>query len=130
MGWQARVRLCIVYAVSTTDLFRSRADEVNVLRSIEFTHQGRRYRGNVAPVPGGGPEFVDGAWFVSMNDGPERRVFEAHREDADTPEFRHRMVIATWLTDAYDRRVSGERRKRGMRDPSVADRRVGSDRRG
>ena len=103
--------------------------EVNVLRSIDFIHQGRRYRGNVGPVPGGGPEFVDGAWFVSMNGGPERRVFEAHGDDADTPEFRHRIVIATWLTDAYNRRVSGERRRRGVRDTSERDRRIGPDRR-
>jgi hypothetical protein len=103
--------------------------EVNVLRSIEFIHEGRRYRGSVAPVPGGGPEFIDGAWFVSMNGGPERRVFEAHRDDADTPEFRHRIVIATWLTQEYDRRVTGERRKARIRDPSVRDRRIGSDRR-
>ena len=103
--------------------------EVNVLRSIEFVHRGRRYRANVAPVPGGGAEFDDGAWFVSMNGGPERRVFEAHRDDEDTPEFRHRIVIATWLTDAYNRRVSEERRKQGTRDPSVTDRRSGPERR-
>ena len=94
-----------------------------MLRSIEFIHQGRRYRGEVGPVPGGGAEFSDGAWFVSMNGGPARRVFEAHPEDADTPEFRHRLVIATWLTEGYNRRVSGERRKQGERDPSVPDRR-------
>ena len=93
-----------------------------MLRSIEFIHQDRRYRAEVAPVPGGGPEFNSGAWFVSMNGGPARRVFEAHPDDADTPEFRHRLVIATWLTDAYNRRVSGERRKR-ERDPAVPDRR-------
>lgn len=103
--------------------------EVIVLRSIEFLHQGRRYRGEVRPVPGGGPEFRDGAWFVSMNGGPECRVFEAHHEDADTPEFRHRLVIATWLTDGYNRR-SGERRKQGDRDSSIRDRRSGADRRG
>lgn len=103
--------------------------EVNVLRSIEFIHEGRRYRGRVAEMPDGGPEFRDGAWFVSMNGGPERRVFEAHPDDADTPDFQHRVVIATWLTDAYDRRVSGERRK-APRDPSGPDRRTGSDRRG
>lgn len=100
-----------------------------MLRSIEFVHGNRRYRGSVGPVPGGGPEFKDGAWFVSMNGGPERRVFEAHRDDADTPEFRHRIVIATWLTDAYNRRGSGERRQRGDRAPSVGERRAGSDRR-
>lgn len=93
--------------------------------SIDFVHQGRRYRGEVRPVPGGGPEFAAGAWFVSMSDGPARRVFEAHPEDADTPEFRHRLVIATWLTEGYNRRVGGERRKQGERDPSVPDRRQG-----
>ena len=103
--------------------------EVNVLRSIEFVHRGRRYRANVAPVPGGGAEFDDGAWFVSMNGGPERRVFEAHRDDEDTPEFRHRIVIATWLTEGYNRRVEGERRKQGKRDPSVRDLRSGPERR-
>lgn len=76
-------------------------------------------------MPDGGPEFSAGAWFVSMNDGPVRRLFEAHPEDADTPEFRGRVVIATWLTEGYNRRVSGERRKQGARDPSVADRRKG-----
>jgi hypothetical protein len=99
--------------------------EVTVLRSVEFLHQGRRYRATVEPVQGGGPEFRDGAWFVSMNGGPARRVFEAHHEDADTPEFRHRLVIATWLTEGYDRRVWEERRKQGVRDPSVRDRRMG-----
>ena len=97
--------------------------------SIDFIHEGRRYRGRVRPVPGGAPEFADGAWFVSMNGGPERRVFEAHSEDADTPEFRHRMVIATWLTDAYDRRVKGDRRKGKARAPGAEDRRAGTDRR-
>ena len=101
-----------------------------MLRSIEFIHRDRRYSGNVGPVPGGGPEFIDGAWFVSMNEGPERRVFEAHRDDADTSEFRHRLVIATWLTEAYNRRVEGEeRRKKGTPDPSVSDRRGGPERR-
>jgi hypothetical protein len=64
-----------------------------------------------------------------MNGGPERRVFEAHHADADTPDFRHRIVIATWLTEGYDRRVSGERRKGGQRGSSAPDRRAGSDRR-
>lgn len=95
-----------------------------MLRSVEFIHQGRQYRGEVGPVPGGGPEFDAGAWFVSMDDGPVRRVFEAHLDDADTPEFRHRLVIATWLTDGYNRRASGERRKQGARDPSARDRRA------
>lgn len=102
-------------------------NEVTVLRSVEFLHQGRRYRATVEPVPGGGPEFEHGAWFVSMNGGPVRRVFEAHHEDADTPEFRHRLVIATWLTEGYDRRVSRERRKQGGRDPSAKDRRIGPE---
>lgn len=100
-----------------------------MLRSIVFLHQGRRYRAEVRPVPGGAPEFVDGAWFVSMNGGPERRVFEAHRDDADTAEFRHRIVIATWLTEGYNRRVTGERRKSGNGSPSIHDRRTGPDRR-
>ena len=61
-----------------------------------------------------------------MNQGPERRVFEAHPEDADTPDFRHRIVIATWLTEGYNRRTEGnERRKAGERDPSARDRRIG-----
>lgn len=96
-----------------------------MLRSIDFVHRDRRYRAKVGPVPGGGAEFEAGAWFVSMNGGPERRVFEANPEDADTPDFRHRLVIATWLTEEYNRRVSGERRKQGERDPSVGDRRKG-----
>jgi hypothetical protein len=96
-----------------------------MLRSIEFVDQGRRYNGEVRPVPGGGPEFSDGAWFVSMNGGPVRRVFEAHPDDANTPDFRHRLVVATWLTEEYNRRVSGERRKQGARGPSVSDRRKG-----
>jgi len=101
-----------------------------VLRSIEFIHRGRRYRGNVDPVPGGGPEFVDGAWFVSINEGPARRVFEAHSDDADTPEFRHRIVIATWLTEGYNRRVEGEqRRKQVTPGPSHPDRRSRPERR-
>ncbi len=100
-----------------------------MLRTVEFLHRGRRYRGEVGPVPGGAPEFRDGAWFVSMNGGPVRRVFEAHPDDADTPEFRHRIVIATWLTEGYNRRITGERRKQRERDPSVPDRRTGPDRR-
>ena len=95
-----------------------------MLRSVEFLHEGRQYRGEVCPVPGGGPEFDAGAWFVSIDDGPVRRVFEAHPDDADTPDFRHRLVIATWLTDGYNRRVSGARRKQGARDPSARDRRT------
>ena len=94
-----------------------------MLQSIEFVHRDRTYRGKVGPVPGGGPEFEHGAWFVSLNGGPERRVFEAHPEDADTPDFRHRLVMATWLTEEYNRRVLGERRKQGKRDPSTSDRR-------
>ncbi len=95
-------------------------------RSIEFVDQGRRYRAEVGPVPGGGPEFSGGAWFVSMDGGPARRLFEAHPEDADTPEFRGRVVVATWLTEEYNRRTSAERRKEGPRDPAVPDRRKGS----
>lgn len=100
-----------------------------MLHSIDFIQEGRRYRGKVGPVPGGAAEFSDGAWFVSMNGGPERRVFEAHRDDADTAEFRHRIVIATWLTEAYNRRGPEERRSRGERAPSVGERRLGADRR-
>ena len=100
-----------------------------MLRSIDFIHEGRRYRARVRPVPGGAAEFADGGWFVSMNGGPERRVFEAHPEDADTAEFRHRIVIATWLTDAYDRRVGGDRRRGRARDREGEDRRQGTDRR-
>jgi hypothetical protein len=94
-----------------------------MLRTVEFMHQGRRFRGEVGPVPGNAPEFSAGAWFVSIDGGPARRVFEAHPDDADTPDFRHRLVIATWLTDAYNRRVSGERRKQGERSPPVRERR-------
>lgn len=100
-----------------------------MLRSIEFVHKGRRYSGKVGPVPGDLAEFEDGAWFVSMNGGPERRVFEAHADDADTPEFRHRIVIATWLTDPYNRRAAEDRRRSGSRDSSFRDRRSGPDRR-
>ena len=100
-----------------------------MLDAIDFIHEGRRYRARVRPVPGGPAEFDDGAWFVSMNGGPERRVFEAHPEDEDTPEFRHRVVIATWLTDAYDRRSAGDRRKRRSGAPGMEDRREGEDRR-
>lgn len=94
-----------------------------MLRSVEFIHRGSLYRGRVGPVPGGGPEFSAGAWFVSIDGGPTRRVFEAHPDDGDTPDFRHRLVIAAWLTDGYNRRVSGERRKQGERDPLARDRR-------
>ena len=99
-----------------------------MLQSIEFVHQVRKYRAKVAPVPDGGPEFEHGAWFVSMNGGPERRVFEAHVDDADTPDFRHRIVIATWLTEEYNRRVSDRRTSAGQDAPS-GDRRSGRDRR-
>ena len=94
-----------------------------MLHTVEFMHQGRQYRGEVGPVPDGGPEFGAGAWFVSIDGGPERWVFEANADDADTPDFRYRLVIATWLTDGYNRRASGERRRRGARDPSLRDRR-------
>lgn len=100
-----------------------------MLRTIDFVHQGRQYRAAVRDVPGGGAEFADGAWFVSMNDGPERRVFEAHQEDADTPEFRHRIVIATWLTEGYNRRAAEDRRSLAGREAPTGERRTGSDRR-
>ena len=99
-----------------------------MLQSIEFVHQERKYRAIVAPVPDGGPEFEHGAWFVSMNGGPERRVFEAHADDADTLDFRHRIVVATWLTEEYNRRVSDRRTSAG-RDAPSGERRSGSDRR-
>ena len=99
-----------------------------MLQAIEFVHQDRNYRAKVAPVPGGGAEFEHGAWFVSMNGGPERRVFEAHVEDADTPDFRHRIVVATWLTDEYNRRVADRRTSDG-RDAPDGERRGGADRR-
>ncbi|NNF13368.1 MAG: hypothetical protein HKN72_09100 [Gemmatimonadetes bacterium] len=118
-----------VLAAGSLFPFGNVISEVNVLRSIEFLHKGRRYRGRVAPVLGGAPEFAHGAWFVSMNGGPERRVFEAHHEDADTAEFRHRIVIATWLTDPYNRRDSADRRRSGRRSASFRDRRSGPDRR-
>lgn len=121
-SWSRRVIRTLVCSCNLSS-------EVDVVRSIEFIHRDRRYRGKVAPVPGGGPEFIDGAWFVSINGGPERRVFEAHQDDADTPEFRHRIVIATWLTEEYNRRVSGERRKLAGQATSARDRRSGHDRR-
>lgn len=100
-----------------------------MLQQIEFVHQGRRYEARVGDVPDGGPEFADGAWFVSMNGGAERRVFEAHEEDEDTPEFRHRMMIATWLTEGYNRRVTGERRRGAKSQAASAERRNTVDRR-
>lgn len=106
------------------------SSEVSVLRSIEFVVKGRRYSGRVGPVPDGPSEFDDGAWFVSMDDGPERRVFEAHADDEDTPEFRHRMVIATWLTEGYNRRVSADRRRAAETSSAASERRRGADRRG
>ena len=115
----------LVKDVSWRACFGTAASEVKVLRSLEFIHQGRRCHGRVAPMPGGGPEFIDGAWFVSMNGRLERRVFEAHQEGADTPDFRDRMMVATWRTEEYNRRGSGERRQQGTRDSSVRDRRGG-----
>lgn len=100
-----------------------------MLRSIEFMHQGRRYNGTVAPVPGGGAEFDDGAWFVSMDGGPERRVFEAHPDDSDTPDFRYRMVMATWLTEGYNRRAAAERRRVPVQTSGDEERRSGAERR-
>ncbi len=100
-----------------------------MLRSVEFVHQGRQYSAKVGPVPGGAAEFAEGAWFVSMNGGPERRVFEAHHDDDDTPDFRHRVVIATWLTEGYNRRTSAERRTSRADDPPASERRNSPDRR-
>lgn len=84
-------------------------------RVVEFTHEGRSYRAEVHPVPDGGAEFRDGAWFVTVDDGPPRRVFEVQGEDADTPAFRQRLMIGAWLAEGWDRRSGGDRRKRGPR---------------
>ena len=91
-------------------------------RVVEFTHEGRRYRGEVLPVRDGGPEFAAGAWFVSVDGKAPRRVFEAHAEDADTPAFHHRLMIGAWLAEGWDRRVSAERR-RSAREATTRDRR-------
>jgi hypothetical protein len=94
-----------------------------VVPIVEFEHEGRRYRAERRPMPEGGPEFSAGAWFVSADDGPARRVFEAQADDADTPAFRHRLLIATWPAEGWERRTGGERRRRGARDLLTTDRR-------
>ena len=91
-------------------------------RVVEFTHEGSRYRAEVHPVPDGGVEFRDGAWFVTVDEGPPRRVFEVQAEDADTPAFRHRLMIGAWLAEGWDRRSGGDRRRSGTR-PAALDRR-------
>ena len=96
--------------------------EPTMLRLVEFEHEGRRYHAEVQPVPDGGPEFKMGAWFVSVGDAEPRRVFEAHAEDADTPAFRHRLMIATLLAEGWERRSGAERRKRA-RQNAMFDRR-------
>lgn len=92
-------------------------------RIVEFVHENRRYRAEVRPVPGGAPEFSAGAWFVTADDGPPRRVFEAQADDADTPAFRHRLLIASWLAEGWERRTGGDRRRRGPRGSGPSDRR-------
>ena len=82
------------------------------MRAIEFEHQGRRYRAEVLRVPEGGEEFAMGGWFVSVDGAPPRRVFEVQPEDADTPAFRHRLMIAAWLAEGWERRSGSERRRR------------------
>ena len=94
-----------------------------MLRLVEFEHEGRRYHAEVLPVPDGGAEFTMGAWFVSVDGAEKRRVFEAHGEDADTPAFRHRLMIAAWLAEGWERRSGAERRKRG-RPEGTRDRRL------
>ena len=94
-----------------------------MLRAVEFVHEGRRYRAEVRPVPGGAPEFAAGAWFVSVDDRPPRRVFEANADDADTRDFRHQLLIATWLAEGWERRSGADRRVQGKRDPAGEDRR-------
>lgn len=94
-----------------------------MLRAVEFVHEGRRYRAEVRPVPGGAPEFAAGGWFVSVDDRPPRRVFEANADDADTQAFRHQLLIATWLAEGWERRSGTERRKSGPRDSTSVDRR-------
>ena len=93
-----------------------------LLRPIEFMHEGRRYRAEVRPVPDGGEEFAAGGWFVSVDDGPARRVFEVQAEDQDSPDLRHRLLIATWLAEGWERRSGAERRRRA-RDARTLDRR-------
>jgi hypothetical protein len=94
-----------------------------MLRPIEFEHEGRRYRAEIRPMPGAAPEFSAGAWFVTVDGGEPRRVFEANADDADTREFRHRLLIATWLAEGWERRSGGERRMRA-RQQATYDRRT------
>jgi hypothetical protein len=82
------------------------------MNPIEFVHEGRRYRAEVRPMPGAGVEFSAGAWFVSVDGGPSRRVFEAQPDDGDSAAFRHRLLIATWLAEGWERRSGSERRRR------------------
>jgi hypothetical protein len=93
-----------------------------MLRLVEFEHEGRRYHAEVLPVPEGGSEFDLGAWFVSVDGAPARQVFEADAEDADTPAFKHRLLIATWLAEGWERRSGLERRRRA-REQAMQDRR-------
>jgi hypothetical protein len=93
-----------------------------LLRPIEFMHEGRRYRAEVRPVPDGGEEFSAGGWFVSVDDRPARRVFEVQPHDVDSPDLRHRLLIASWLAEGWERR-SGADRRRQFREPPVLDRR-------
>ena len=92
-------------------------------RAIEFMHEGRRYRAEIRPVPEGGAEFSAGGWYVSVDDGPARRVFEVQPDDSDSPDLRHRLLIATWLAEGWERRTGAERRQRGVRDSRTSDRR-------
>jgi hypothetical protein len=85
-------------------------------------HEGRRYRAEVRPVPDGGEEFSRGGWFVSVDDRPARRVFEVQGGDVDSPDLRHRLLIATWLAEGWERRSGAERRHR-IRDRGGFDRR-------
>jgi hypothetical protein len=93
-----------------------------MLRKVEFEHEGRHYQAEVLPVPEGGDEFAGGGWFVSVDGAEPRRVFEAHAEDADTPAFKHRLMIATWLAEGWERRSGVERRRRA-RETVTRDRR-------
>jgi hypothetical protein len=42
---------------------------------------------------------------VSVDDGPARRVFEVQPGDSDTSDLRHRLLIATWLAEGWERRT-------------------------
>ena len=101
-----------------------------MIREIEFELEGRVYRATVRPMPDGGAEFEHGAWFVSMNDGPERRLFEANPDDTDTPDLRHRIVVATWLIEEYNRRHAQRRAGAGAPAAGEGERRSEGDRRG